>query len=262
MSWASGNENYTGAETMEVTVPVMYSPSDDVYVLGDYSNKVMVSNCYDMVTLSRINMVITDDPSDIDSWHFVYDSDSTTGAEYFCDPNYIIMSYSGLLDTIEIYTEQYGAEFSSRPVMLTVYYRTTGEEYPSDLSEFIANAAYFGNMLDWATFMTSPADIECFRTDTLAHEYLHLIQEQMCSFNYENESGAIAESFADVIGFEMSYYTVRVQARCGAFMRAQILSAIWKILMQPKTRNIYTAYIIFIRQTRFLIRHQIMAVYI
>lgn len=199
---------YAGELSRQISVPVMYEKSTGLYYMGDYNERLSVANMYDMVGFHVLNPLVSDNPDDINSWHFenMTYSDDDGEIQYFCDPNYIVASFEAYRTVYFGFQERYGLnsyDKSGMPLLLLVY-RTEGSEYPKDVSEFVVNAGNGDQTMDWGMFLTSPALAECIGMTTMFHEYTHGINGCLATTQYMNEQGAIKESYADIIGLQMA----------------------------------------------------------
>ena len=204
--------NYFGADEIEVTVPVMYSESEDLYYLGSAEEMITVSNYYDFQIgghlLTKMNFYVASDPSELMNWHFAK-STSSTGKTYFDDPNYVLSSFATYVDTIHKFNDRYVSEMGFNeepPMMLFVYYCMYFPyiDYPDDVTMFDANAANYGEVADWSGFVTSPNLGGCLDPVIMSHEYTHNVNQKLTSSLYLNEQAAVMEGYADIIGYSMA----------------------------------------------------------
>lgn len=208
MTWAKeADTGYSLGDTMDVDVPVMYEEESGLYYLGDYEDRIAVSNACDFDWWATFNSLVTETPEDLSSWHFQIETEPESGRAYFCDPNYVIGSYDCLVRTFRCFKERYGfnsVDYSGLPILLLPYMLSdTG--YPEAEDLFQSNASSGGQMRDWEVIYTSPMFTGCVEIGTLAHEFAHGINEAMTSNSYVNGSGAVMEAIADVIGESMAY---------------------------------------------------------
>ena len=204
MSWVKKYyPTYNGPKKASYTVPVMYSEEEDLYYLGDAEKKITLSNYYDFFEMDTTNAYVTDNPDDIGSWHFQLDeaSDGSTG-KYFNNPNYVISSFAVMCDTWNMFSDRYGLDSvdgTGLPTMLTVY-QIEEHEYPEKEEDFNYNATNMGQNRDWQVMCTSIVFPGCLEHEVMAHEYTHGINGQLTMSQYLNGSGAVMESYADIIG--------------------------------------------------------------
>lgn len=204
-------ERYDREMTRTVTVPVMYDKETKLYYLGDYDEMLTVANFYDMIyvrdgALANVNPLVSDNPEDINSWHFETMNLAGTDRQYFCDPNYIISAFDSYRTVYLDFKDRYGLnsyDYSSLPLILLTYY-TGDEDYPEDVSGFERNAANGSQKLDWGVFLTSPTEAECLAMPTMFHEYTHGINGFLTTTQMINEPGAVVESYADIIAIHMA----------------------------------------------------------
>lgn len=194
---------YKGEKTMDVTVHVMQNESDGLYYLGDLDRRIAVANSYDFDELNTLNSYVTDNPNDKDSWHFY---DETSGdITYFNDSDYVLGSYSTMVDVYDEFANRYdlrSVDRSEMPILLKVY--ATEGQYPESADGFIVNAYNDGQVRDWQVMATSPALAECLNPVTMGHEFTHGINSTLSNTQYMNAPGAIMESFADIVGMQMA----------------------------------------------------------
>lgn len=208
LDWVKRYYNdYKGPEKRTYKVPVMYSKEEDLYYIGDCKRKIALSNYYDFNMLDTMNSYVTKTPEDKNSWHFQLDKaeDGSTG-KYFNNPDYVLSSYSVMCDVWEDFYERYGLDSvdgTGLPTVLCVY-ATEGYEYPNDESDFMYNAVNEGQDRDWQVMATSIVLPNCLEHEVMAHEYTHGINGQLTMSQYFNGAGAVMESYADIIGVQMS----------------------------------------------------------
>lgn len=200
-------KDYKGPKKETYTVPVMYSRDEDLYYLGDFNRKIALTNYYDFNMLDTTNAYVTKTPEDKKSWHFQLDKaeDGSTG-KYFDNPDYVLSSFSVMCDVWEDFYERYdldSVDGTGLPTMLCVY-ATEGYEYPDDESDFMYNAFNAGQDRDWQVMATSIVLPSCLEHEVMAHEYTHGINGQLTMSQYFNGAGAVMESYADIIGEQMS----------------------------------------------------------
>lgn len=182
-----------------VTVPIMKEKSTGNYILGSMEDRILVCNATD--TYMIINRVVTDDPSDINSWHFEYEHNpiQETGIDYFCDPNFIFGSYSTLINVSKSAEELFG-DVSELPMLLRVY-ACDEMDYPEnedDFNEILSSWSYYNG---WNTIQAQPNDEACFLlVDCMGHEYSHGYEQERTESIYANESGAVLEAYANILG--------------------------------------------------------------
>ena len=206
MSWAKIDDSYGGEDSYRITVPVSYSPKEQLYYMCDCNNKVAVSNYYDFIENDTTNCLVSSDPSKLTSWHFQLAGNEDDDIEYFCDPCYVVCNYYMLLSVMKGYQDRYGlrtVDDTGLPLMLCVY--MISDEYPASVDEFDDNAANLGQGKDWNIFTTSPATSMGFDYGTMAHEYAHAINGALTCSKYSNGCGAVMEGYADILGEFLSY---------------------------------------------------------
>ncbi|MBQ0041866.1 MAG: M4 family metallopeptidase [Lachnospiraceae bacterium] len=207
MEWAKQVENggYVAGDTMQVKVPIMYSPSQELYYLADYNDRIAVANCYDFNDGQEVNALVTEDPSDLYSWRFA-SMEGPDGQKYFCNPEYVITAYATMEKAFHIYKERYGytsIDTSGMPILLLTY--LCWGDYPEEVEDMVMNANSMGQWHDWAVFGTSPTFVGCVEVGTMTHEFAHGINGALTNFQYSNEEGAVMEGYADSIGEFLAY---------------------------------------------------------
>lgn len=203
--------DYNLEMTRSITVPVMYDKETELYYLGDYDEMLTVANCYDMRYLyegatANVNPLVTDNPEDINSWHFETMNLAGTDRQYFCNPNYVISSFDAYRTVYLDFKDRYGInsyDYSGLPLILLVY-TPSDSYYPEDVLDFDLNASNGSQKFDWGMFFTSPAFPECLAMPTMFHEFTHGINGCLTTTQMLNEPGAVAESYADIIAIQMA----------------------------------------------------------
>ena len=205
-----------GKDSMEVSVPVMYCSTDGLYYLGEKEHYISANNYYDFMNsggaLGQMNFYVTDNPDDLSSWHFQkadsvsYDSEgNATTITYFDDADYVISSFAEYYRVVEEFGTRFKM-FESYPdesYMLGLYlFMVNG--YPKTLQEFAENAANSGQFFDWNLFVTSPASGMCLDSSIMCHEFTHGVNNHFTDARYANEQGALMESYADMVGYQMA----------------------------------------------------------
>ena len=201
------NPEYDGPAKASYTVPVMYSEIDDLYYLGCVSKKITLSNYYDFIMLDTTNAYVTDNPDDKNSWHFQLDkAEDGSSGNYFNNPDYVLSSFSVMCDVWDDYYERYGLDSVDGTGLPTVLlaYSIDGYEYPDNESDFEFNAINLGQNRDWQVMSTSIIYPGCLEHEVMSHEYTHGINGQLTMSQYFNSAGAVMESYADIIGVQMS----------------------------------------------------------
>lgn len=193
---------YSGISSMDISVDTLYDEASGYYILGSLDRKLVAMNYCDIENYNSTNVLVSNNPEDINSWSFETTEEPNTGNKYFCDPNYVLGSYATMCDVYDQFDDIFGIKSidgSGMPVMLQLY-AYYGDEYPTDISEFVVNAYNSGQNNDWETISTSPMLAECLNPVVMGHEYTHGINSQLTESQYMNSQGAIMESYADIIG--------------------------------------------------------------
>ena len=161
----------------ELSVPVSYNPRDRKYYLMDPSRKIAVARYYDFEFRNYIVNFVTSDT--IDGW-----SDNNLLAY----ANYSIM-YDFYLSYGIRSVDGFGT-----PILVTVGY-CDKDGNPID------NCCYYGINKGWASFAVSDANHSSDCVDVCGHEYTHgVTSNSIQGIFYQNEPGAINESYSDIMG--------------------------------------------------------------
>lgn len=203
-------DEYSGPDTMEVTVPVVYDKAKDLYYLADYNRKIVMGNfCelnYSGTDVDSQNYVVSKNPDDINSWNFENMSNERFGIEeYFFDPDYVLGVYHNMVKVYDMYNTQYGfagVDTTGLPILSLVYYFEG--EYPEKITDFVVNAACCGQFDDWEIIISSPALAACISPTVMGHEFTHGVNQQLTSSQYFNQPGAMMEAYADIIGEQLA----------------------------------------------------------
>lgn len=189
-----------------VTVPLMYDRAGDRYVLGDYNNKILVSDYYSYYLRGATvpNMIVSETPEILESWHWTIPTVKMadgTDVPLFLNMDYALSSYDTLRAVHENYHRQLGVDSydgAGIPQMLALY-MTKNNVYPTNVRQFEKNAYNFGVYRDWALMATSPAASYCADETALAHEYAHGIDRSNSALQLGNLTGSVEEAFADIM---------------------------------------------------------------
>ena len=217
LSWVKDSyEDYEGELHREVSVPVMKNRENGLYYLGSKKDYITVSNYYDFSIYSTLNPYVTDNPDDLDSWHFYTEGMESDGIkEYFNNPNFVLSAFETFYGVTNDFKNRYGLpsiDDSEMPILLNVY-SMGSDEYPESVEEFEVNASNGGQCHDWATMSVSPMLAECLNPVVMGHEFTHGINSQLTSTHYFNEAGAIMESYADIIGCQMAMVNEKIDKK-------------------------------------------------
>ena len=200
-------EPYEGDLTREVTVPVMRDTETGLYYLGSKEKLIACTNAYDFDYYETLNSYVSENPEDLNSWHFYDTGKEDDGIEeYFHDPNYVLPAFEVYVEVADEFEDRYGLPSVTDediPLLLEVY-QTSGSYYPDEITDFNFNASNKGQILDWAVMSVSPALAECLNPVVMGHEYTHGINGQLTSTQYLNDAGALMESYADIIGMQIA----------------------------------------------------------
>ncbi|MDD5602806.1 MAG: M4 family metallopeptidase [Eubacteriales bacterium] len=175
-------KTYTGTVTLHdgteknLTVPVAYSRSDDIYYLADTARMIIVADYYGMFFADRFDFITSKDNTGWDHNHLITYHQYINAYDFYNDMG--IKSVDGF----------------GTPIMVCVDY-CDKNRVPVD------NACYTGMHYGWACFGASKANNygECL--DVVCHEYTHAVTtSSMCGMIYSNETGAINEAYSDIVG--------------------------------------------------------------
>lgn len=192
------------------TVPVMYDEKGHEYVMGDYASKLLVADyhSYYIVRNPVPNVLVTNTPEDLGSWHFkrpvINDKDGSQLA-LFLDPSYAVSSYATLLSVSKNYARSLGVysyDGKGMPGLLLVNIHQ-GQKYPEEENGFMMNACNIGAMNDFAVMATSPTLSVAEDEMVLGHEFAHGIDAFNSALLYMNVTGAVEEAFADAMGMSL-----------------------------------------------------------
>ena len=181
-------QNYTTSfrledgTTRKITVPVSYNKKDKKYYLMDPSRKIAVAQYYDFNYRNTVKFVTS---NTIDGWS-----------------KNNLMAYANYIICYDFY-QSHGIRSIDGfgvPVLITVGWCDKNRT-PVD------NACFYGVKRGWACFGVSDANFWSDCVDVIGHEYTHGVTNQsMQGVPYSNETGAINESYSDIMGnlIEMS----------------------------------------------------------
>lgn len=107
-----------------------------------------------------------------------------------------ISAYSNMIKTFDFYSNTFGhsgADKRLKPIYITVNYR-------KDNSEAYANAYFTDAYEDKTVLRIGDYTNYAQALDVIAHEFTHAVNDAIWDPEYMNESGAIDEAYADIIG--------------------------------------------------------------
>ena len=175
---------YPNGKKYQVDMPVCYNPVNRMYILADKERKMMLADYSDWKYRDTLSPVMSSSPTDWKADH--------------------ILVYYNYMRAYDFYRDNFnlnGPDGFGLPVLITVDWKDRN-------GRPVNNACYWGDKNGWACFGVSTANNWCQALDVVGHEYTHAVfQHQMQGSVYTNESGAINESMADIMGniIEMSY---------------------------------------------------------
>lgn len=158
----------------EVEFPTAYSPATNAYSLCDASRGI---------TIYRSQKALDSDGA------VVYSSSKKWSGE--------MDAISAFTNMIEIYDFYYsvlgrkGADNKGKPIHVTVGYHETDKTY--------SNAFYSSRSTD-TRICIGNGNNYAKPIDVLGHEFTHAVNDSIWNPAYENESGALDEAFADIMG--------------------------------------------------------------
>ena len=185
-------------KTETVTVPVSYNATNDTYYLASAERKIAVGYYEDMANYGIATFV-----------------ESETGTDW---RNNDLLTYDRYIKAYDFYAS-YGIDSVDGmgiPILI-------GTKMPDN------NACYCGIKSGWAYFGASDLNVYSEGMDVIAHEYTHgYTGNSLTMQKYSGYTGAINESFSDIIGniVEMSYgmtedTTWAIGENAGGIMRSQ-----------------------------------------
>ena len=161
---------------MPLDIPIAYNPSDGLYYLCDLERKIMVADYSSFCFESSLNFVTSNDGKSWQNNHLI------TYANYIRAYDF----YAGLgLDSVD--------DFGTPILVLINYCDQNGVP--------VANACHLGMFDGWVCFASSDGYPYSEALDIIAHEYTHGVTCYSMGDNvYQNETGAINESYSDIMG--------------------------------------------------------------
>ncbi len=159
-----------------VTVPVSRNSKDGKYYLIDPERKIAVAQFKDFYYNGIVNMVSGSTP---DGW---------------TDNN--ILAYDNYIKAYDFYDERgiHSIDGFNVPILVTV-------GYCDEQGNPVDNACFYGINQGFACFAASDANRYSDCLDVVAHEFTHgVTRSSMQGTAYRNETGAINESYSDIMG--------------------------------------------------------------
>lgn len=164
----------------EVTIPVMYSESEDIYYMGDLERKIVVGVYEEYLANNAI-------------YPFLKSEDNT-----WDDPQAVTV-LTDLIEVYDFFAKEFGiysVDGSGIPIMFYVH---------GTNAEGGVNADYAGVTRDFAWFNITDEFVG--NISILAHEYTHgIFGANTMGSIYANETGSINEGYADVFGVLVDAY--------------------------------------------------------
>lgn len=176
MSYTGKVTLYDGTEK-DITVPVLYDSEAGRYYLGDAKRKIMVADYYDFnYNNSKLSFI-----SDItnENWKNEY-----------------LIAYYNYIKSYDFYADNgiQSVDGFGTPILITV-------DWCDENRKPVNNACYYGIRSGWACFGVSSANNYSESLDVTSHEFTHgVTRSSMGGSVYANETGAINESFSDIMG--------------------------------------------------------------
>ncbi len=174
-TWSGEVTLYDGTR-LAITVPIAYNPSDGRYYLCDTERKIMVAAYYNFAYEGFINFTTSDDGTVWDNNHLI--------------------TYYNYIRAYDFYASQglYSADGFGTPILIL-----TG--MCDQNGNGVDNACHMGINMGWVCFGASDVNTYGEALDVIAHEFTHgITTTAMCGMLYANETGAINESYSDILG--------------------------------------------------------------
>lgn len=168
--------------TRDVDVPISYNPRDQKYYLMDPSRKIAVAQYGDFNYRNTVTFVTSDT---VDGWS---DNNLMAYANYIIVYDFYAAHGIRSIDGFEL------------PILITV-------GWCDENGRAVNNACFYGILRGWACFGISDINHCCDSVDVIGHEYTHGVVAASTQAQYTvNETGAISEGYADIMGnlIEMS----------------------------------------------------------
>ncbi|MGN1368376.1 MAG: M4 family metallopeptidase [Aristaeellaceae bacterium] len=172
----TGEVTLHDGSTVEVSVPVLYNEATGKYELADAQRKIAVMDHYAFKFEGSLVPVSSED-----NVHWS-DNDLITYANY-------IVVYDAYADI-----GLYAPDGLGTPIAIL-------SDYRDENGERVDNACYMGIDRGWHCFGSSTLNCYGECVDVMAHEYTHAVTNaSMTDILYNGETGAINESFSDILG--------------------------------------------------------------
>ena len=172
----TGNVTYWDGSSRTVTLPIAYSSKDNKYYLMDLARRIAVGDYYSFMYQGYPSI---DSSTDGETWN---------NAHLLTYMNYIV-SYDFYADLGYESVDGFGT-----PIMILC-------DYCDENGTPVNNACYCGIIVGWAVFAASAANSYSEAVDVTTHEFTHGVTGYSRAGNlYQNETGAINESYSDIMG--------------------------------------------------------------
>ncbi|MBR0085125.1 MAG: M4 family metallopeptidase, partial [Lachnospiraceae bacterium] len=163
-------------DTRKITVPISYSSKTGKYYMIDPSRKIAVSDYGEMCFGNTVQMITADSPQGFTDSH--------------------LFTYDNVIKVWDFYASRglRSIDGFGTPVLVTV-------NYCDRQGNAISNACFWGIHQGWACIAFSNANRWGDCMDLVGHEFTHgVTREAMQGMRYRNETGAINESYSDIMG--------------------------------------------------------------
>lgn len=172
----SGTVTWDDGSKHKITVPVAYNPDKGVYYLADVERKIMVADYSAFDQYSNVAPVTSKDNKDWEQYKLLQMYNICRAYDFYA--GYGIKSSDGM----------------ETPILLLT-------DYVDDNGNAIINAFSMGMRMGWRCFAFSSIGNLEQSVDVFVHEYTHSVtQTALCGNIYNNETGAINESYSDIMG--------------------------------------------------------------
>ena len=164
----------TNIEGEEVTFPVVFNNDISAYVLYDNERNIYMCDGSNTETVTRLV------------------SSALNNSEQWSEFSEAISAYQNITEVFDYYSNilgRSGADGYRKPIWIVANYGSN-----------IFNAYFFGEYTDVTLIRLGDADDFARCLDIIGHEYTHAINQDIWNPEYLNESGALDESYADIIG--------------------------------------------------------------
>ncbi len=183
-AWFDGKEagTYTGEVTLcdgtkeTITVPVVWDPEQNTYILADPERKILVADHKTFRDRLELKTITSPDNT---GW-----------------PEHYLKTYNTYIKVYDFFDSHNFHSVDGFGVPILILY-----DFVDDMDLPYDNACYLGRADGWACFGASAINDYGEALDVIGHEFTHGITEwAMGGQLYENESGALNEALSDILG--------------------------------------------------------------